>query len=156
MNLIGPPSHLPITEVGVGWCWKCDAATGRARARGLEWAGSTCTGSRRGCVPQESWGSVTRSRKNGFGAGKTTDVPSAAEGFGQIKSFWKARHANQITNGAALGMPARRRICSGESLLPEHSLCISNATFLQTLNCHLVMYVLLLLTCPSAINLVLM
>lgn len=81
--------------------------------------------------------------------------PSAAECFGQIKSLWEARHANQIKNRAAPGMPACRRICSGDSLLPERSPCIFNATFLQTLVPYSVICVLLFLTCPSTIDLVL-
>lgn len=78
--------------------------------------------------------------------------PSAAEPFGQVKSYWEARHANQIISGDALGMPACRRVCSEEPLLPERSLCIFHAAFLQTPNPHLVMYDLLLVTCPSTIN----
>lgn len=87
-----------------------------------------------------------------IGQEKEQISPFAAKRFGQIKSYWEARHANQIKNGAALGTPACRRMCSGESLLPEHSLCIFNAMFLQTPNPHLVIYDPLLVTCPSIIN----
>lgn len=52
----------------------------------------------------------------------------------------------------ALWVPACGTMCLGESLLPEQNLCISNATFLQTLNLHLVAYFLFLFACPNTIN----
>lgn len=92
------------------------------------------------CSPKKSEVLLPEAGRMDFEQEKQQMSPSAAERFGQIKSFWEARHANQIQNRAAPGMPACRRVCSGESILPEHSLCILNATFLQTLNPRLVIY----------------
>lgn len=78
--------------------------------------------------------------------------PSAAELFGQIKSYWEARHANQIKNGAAQGMPACRRICLGESYSLNTAYAFLMPHFLPALNPFLVIYVLLLVTCPGTIN----
>lgn len=55
--------------------------------------------------------------------------PSAAEPFGQVKSYWEARHANQIISGDALGMPACRRVCSEEPFLPERTCAFSMLHF---------------------------
>lgn len=84
---------------------------------------------KRTCSPKKSEVLLPEAGRMDFEQEKQQMSLSAAERFGQIKSFWEARHANQIKNRAASGMPACRRICSGESLLPGHSLCIFNATF---------------------------
>lgn len=47
-----PPTCKPVMEVGVGWSWRYEAVTGRARAGGLECAGNKWPGSRREHAPQ--------------------------------------------------------------------------------------------------------
>lgn len=82
----------------------------------MDWLGvpcSTWTESRRGGVPQRELRLLLEARRMDAGQDKQQMSPSVADPFGQIKSYWETRHANQIKNGAATGLPACRRIHCG-------------------------------------------